>query len=164
MTSPDFVIHSLPYLDSKWLRADLYGALQSNEDLAVLWNNLIRDNELVQIGVGGTVGTAGTISQITGNSTVNCAGNLSFMGANGKHYCGVQKLLCSCCTGYCRPASDCNCYACHQLDNEETPKKNTNSSGNSQTNLVPSDLILDSWLWGPIPSKLSFLKHTHTHF
>lgn len=141
----DLSIRSLPYLDAKWLRADLYGALQNTEDLAVLWNNLIKDNELVTScsGVGG-----GTTTLVSG-VTINSSGHVSYIGNNGRHYCGQSKLLCSCCTGFCRPMSECNCSACHQLDMEEPTKKN--SSGGHQS-LPPSDSILDSWLWGPIPS------------
>lgn len=141
----DLSIRSLPYLDEKWLRADLYGALQNTEDLAVLWNNLIKDNELVTSCSGAGGGTTTLVSGVT----VNSAGHLSYIGNNGRHYCGQQKLLCSCCTGFCRPMSECNCSACHQLDMEEPTKKN--SSGSHQS-LPPSDSILDSWLWGPIPS------------
>lgn len=148
----DLSIRSLPYLDAKWLRADLYGALQNTEDLAVLWNNLIKDNELVTScsGVGG-----GTTTLVSG-VTVNSSGHVSYIGNNGRHYCGQKKLLCSCCTGFCRPMSECNCSACHQLDMEEPTKKN--SSGSHQS-LPPSDSILDSWLWGPIPSMCTNLYH-----
>lgn len=147
----DLSIRSLPYLDAKWLRADLYGALQNTEDLAVLWNNLIKDNELVTScsSVGG-----GTITLVSG-VTVNSAGHVSYIGNNGRHYCGADMLLCSCCTGFCRPMSECNCSACHQLDMEEPTKKN--ASGGHQS-LQPSDSILDSWLWGPIPSMLSYIR------
>lgn len=145
MAGLDLSIRSLPYLDAKWMRADLYGALQSTEDLAILWNTLIKDNELV---------SSGSVGNHNSSVTVNSAGHIAFVGANGRHYCGGEKLLCSCCTGYCRPMSDCNCTACLQLDHEEpTNKKSANSSSN--TTQISSDSILDSWLWGPIPSKVN---------
>lgn len=145
MAGTDLSIRSLPYLDAKWLRADLYGALQSTEDLAILWNTLIKDNEL---GSGG--GGVGHHNVTT--ITINSAGHVSYIGNNGRHYCGGEKLLCSCCTGYCRPMADCNCTACLQLDHEEpTTKKSTNIASNNTP--ISSDSILDSWLWGPIPSK-----------
>lgn len=146
------VLRSLPYLDEKWLRADLYGALQNTEDLATLWNNLIKDHELLSGGCG---------------VTINSAGNPSYSIAGGQHYCGVQKLICSCCTGVCRPFASCNCPPCQQLDDEPQPPKRYSSTHHQHHHAggVPessstaaggplSDSILDSWLWGPIPSKL----------
>lgn len=113
---PSLVLRSLPYLDEKWLRADLYGALQSTEDLAILWNNLVKDHELLTTSVGGS-------------SAVNSAGSVSYSIAGGHHYCGVQKLTCSCCTGVCRPFSGCNCGPCQQLDDEAVPTKRKEQSG-----------------------------------
>lgn len=151
MMVSDVSIRSLPYLDAKWLRADLHAALQSTEDLAILWNNLIKDNELVS-----SSSSATTMHHVT----VNSAGHLSYVAANGRHYCGQAKLLCSCCTGYCRPMSDCNCPPCHQLDMEEplpgsSKKSMAAAVAAAAAANVPSDSILDSWLWGPIPSKLN---------
>lgn len=152
MAASDFSLRSLPYLDAKWKCADLYGALQSTEDLAILWNNLIKDDEI-------WCNASGSGSSPIGSATTNqmpaknWAGHPSYIGANGKHYCGALKVGCTCCVGYCRPSSDCNCFACQQLDSEEPKKKNANSANIAKSNSsqVPSDIILDSWLWGPIP-------------
>lgn len=164
---PPLVLRSLPYLDEKWLRADLYGALQNTEDLSILWNNLVKDHELL---------AAATFNG-SATTTINSAGNASFSINGGQHYCGVQKLTCSCCSGYCRPFASCNCPPCQQLDDEPHPPKRHSSSahhhhqhqqqqhqhaggvadGSSTTTTIGggalSDSILDSWLWGPIPSK-----------
>lgn len=151
MMALDVSVRSLPYLDAKWLRADLHAALQSTEELAILWNNLIKDNELVS-----------TSSTAAMHCTVNGAGHLSYVGSNGRHYCGQAKLNCSCCTGHCRPLSDCNCPPCHQLDMEEplpgsSKKSMAAAAAAAAAANVPSDSILDSWLWGPIPSEIESL-------
>lgn len=138
MSTFELTLHSLPYLDGKWLRADLVGALQSTEDMATLYNRLVQSCEIVNSDQPGVI---------------NCWGNYSYMSSYGKHYCGVQKLLCSCCTGYCRPNSDCNCYACRQAD-EATKKISNASNANNSNSALTSDSIFDSWLWSPIPSKL----------
>lgn len=139
----DLYLRSLPYLDGKWLRADLTTTLQSTNDLSILWNNLINDNELV-------------VSNQQG--VVNGAGNLSYVGVNGKHYCGVVKLSRCNNSNYCRPNAEHNCIDCQLLDftDEAGAKKialsfNIANSFNSSPPL--SESMLDSWLWGPIPSK-----------
>lgn len=141
MSTFELTLNSLPYLDGKWLRANLVGALQSAENMATLYNSLVQSCELF------------TSDQ---PSVINCWGNLSYMSSNGKHYCGVQKLLCPCCTGYCRPNSDdCNCFACRQAD--ETTKKITNATNaNNSSSMTSADSIFDSWLWSPVPSKFFF--------
>lgn len=138
------LLRPLPYLDAKWLRVDLYGALRGTECNSVQYNNLVKDNELI-VCDGVQHGVA----------VLNSAGNVSYVNSFGKHYCGVLDISCSCsngpiCTGICRPDTECNCEACHQLD-EETTKKNTAHIQN-RSQYEPSDTILDSWLWGPIPS------------
>lgn len=143
MGANDLCLRPLPYLDAKWLRVDLYGALRGSECTAVQFNNLIKDNELI-------------LCDPAQQSVVNSSGNVSYVNNFGKHYCGVADISCTCsngpiCAGICRPDTDCNCEACRQLD-DETSKKNTNSTQN-RIQYEPSDTILDSWLWGPIPSK-----------
>lgn len=168
MTGPAATIslRSLPYLDEKWLRADLYAALQSTEDLAHLWNNLVRDQELC-------TGTGPTASSSSAG-TLNAAGNVSYLSAAGRYYCGAQRLQCSCCTGFCRPSSACNCVACELLDAEPPESSGIGArrhqhharqqhqqsadasadcaAGASGAQASPSDAILNSWLWGPVPS------------
>lgn len=154
------MLRALPYLDEKWLRADLYGALQSTENLAILWNNLVKDHELQPAS-----------SSSRPAVTINAAGNAAYSTAAGQHYCGVQQLSCSCCSGVCRPFAACNCAPCQQLDAEPQPPKRQSSAHHHQHHhaagiaadgtssaaapnggLQQSDSILDSWLWGPIPS------------
>lgn len=153
----EFQLRSLPFLDGKWLRADLQSALRSSEDLSILWNNLVKDNELI------------CANTTTTTVAINAAGNVAYMQNSGKYYCGMEKLTCNCCTGYCRPTADCNCMSCRQLDADETT--NTSSSAKrcptgiiSQSNNIvlhgstfdiplASDTILDSWLWNQTPSE-----------
>lgn len=153
----EFQLRSLPFLDGKWLRADLQSALRSSEDLSILWNNLVKDNELI------------CPNTTTTTVAINAAGNVAYMQNSGKYYCGMEKLTCNCCTGYCRPTADCNCMSCRQLDSDEPTTTTTPSSKrcpNASTlsnNMVlhessfdiplASDTILDSWLWNQTPSE-----------
>lgn len=152
-TTNEFQLRSLPYLDGKWLRADLQMALRSTEDLSILWNNLVKDNELFCCNISNN-----NNQNITNSIAINSSGNVAYMQNSGKYYCGVEKLTCICCSGYCRPTSDCNCISCHQLDKEENVTKHSGGNNNIDSNYdVPlvSDTILDSWLWSQIPSKFS---------
>lgn len=86
-------------------------------------------------------------------SGVNAAGNQSYTNEDGKHYCGQELLSCTCCTGYCSPTSTCNCTSCQQLDAEETAgSKKLQNALSAANQFVPSESILDSWLWGPLPT------------
>lgn len=143
MGTNDLCLRPLPYLDAKWLRVDLYGALRATECTAVQFNNLVKDNELI-VSEGVQQGVL-----------LNSAGYVSYVNSFGKHYCGVLEISCICssgsnCTGICRPDTECNCDPCHQLDEETTKKSSTSVQNRAQCE--PSDTILDSWLWGPIPS------------
>ncbi|XP_037823677.1 probable E3 ubiquitin-protein ligase HERC2 [Lucilia sericata] len=139
-TSSDLYLRPLPYLDTKWVRADLIASLRNPEDAAILWNNLIQDCELVSS---------------PSWAVVNAAGNLCYLGDDGKHYCGVQKLQCSCCPNdYCGPLSACNCSACHTLDSDATIKKVTTAAqaAAAAAQRIASDAIFESWLWGQTPN------------
>ncbi|XP_055844671.1 probable E3 ubiquitin-protein ligase HERC2 isoform X2 [Episyrphus balteatus] len=132
----ELYLRPLPFLDSKWLRADLISNLRNVEDTAVLWNNLIQDCELVS-------------SQAA--PVVNIAGNLSYLGDDGKHYCGVEKLMCLCCSCYCGPLSGCNCGSCRLLDSDLAIKKITTNV--SVPTAISSDSLFESWLWGQTPKE-----------
>lgn len=142
MGTNDLCLRPLPYLDAKWLRVDLYGALRGTECTAVQFNNLVKDNELI------------ASDGVQQGVFLNSAGFASYVNSFGKHYCGVLEVSCLCstesnCAGICRPDTECSCEPCHQL--EETTKKSSNCAHN-RVQYEPSDTILDSWLWGPIPS------------
>lgn len=146
MTSfvPDFQLRPLPYLDGKWTRADLQSALRSNDDLSVLWNNLAKDNELVTTPCSNT-------------AIINSAGNVAYSNSCGRYYCGAEKLTCNCCTGYCRPTAVCSCASCRKFESDEhTGKRGTSVNDSSNEYSNSSDLILETWLWGSVPSKFSF--------
>lgn len=149
-TSNELYLRPLPYLDTKWIRADLISCLRNVEDAAILWNNLIQDFELV---------SSPSIPSI------NTAGNLSYLGDDGKHYCGTEKLTCSCCTGYCSPLSNCNCTSCHLLDSENAIKKQTQTNNQTKLNQISSDTLLEKWLWSSLPTsdqKNTCLQTLHT--
>uniref|UniRef100_A0A1I8NRB2 Uncharacterized protein n=1 Tax=Stomoxys calcitrans TaxID=35570 RepID=A0A1I8NRB2_STOCA len=137
----DLYLRPLPFLDHKWIRADLISSLRYPEDAAILWNNLIQDCELVSSPAA---------------PVLNAAGNLSYLGDDGKHYCGVQKLQCSCCpaSDFCGPLSACNCSACHSLDSDATIKKITTQAQAAAVaaQRIASDAIFESWLWGQTPN------------
>ncbi|XP_019845780.2 probable E3 ubiquitin-protein ligase HERC2 [Bactrocera dorsalis] len=137
-STADLYLRPLPFLDAKWLRADLISSLRNVEDAAVLWNNLIQDCELVSSPAA---------------PVLNAAGHLSYLGDDGKHYCGVQKLQCSCCPlDYCGPLSACNCSACRTLDSDSAIKKMTTAVQNAAANRISSEVIFESWLWGQSPN------------
>lgn len=143
MSGTDLQLCALKYLDSKWARADLIGALRNPNDLSILWNTLIRDSELLA-------------TPITG--VTNSCGNLCYASATGQYYCGVAKLSCSCCQGYCRPDSTCKCTSCSQVEvRENTSKKTVNHLINQS--ITTSDTMLDAWLWSSTPSKLIACKN-----
>lgn len=143
----DLYLRPLPFLDQKWVRADLISSLRSPEDAAVLWNNLIQDCELVSSPAA---------------PVLNAAGNWSYLGDDGKHYCGVQKLQCSCCPAndYCGPLSACNCSACHSLDSDATIKKITTQAQAAAVaaQRIASDAIFESWLWGQTPNAMAKIE------
>lgn len=155
-STADIHLRSLPYLDEKWLRADLLSALRSPENLSILWNNLIKDNELYCDGNIELSNNNGTTFKL---EAINAAGNVAYAVPTTRpsirYYCGVEKLTCSCCTGYCRPdASCCNCQSCRVLDNTGGESSSKRSNENSESEIYPSsDSILDSWLWCQTPSK-----------
>ncbi|XP_031621811.1 probable E3 ubiquitin-protein ligase HERC2 [Contarinia nasturtii] len=151
-TTTDIRLRPLPYLNSKWLRADLLQALRSPENLSILWNNLIKDNELYCDSSGSNSNSNGTFKL----EAINSAGNVSYaLPSNRRYYCGVEKLTCSCCSGYCRPDPNCcNCMSCRVLDGSagESSKRSTDNA--DETEKIPaSDSILDSWLWCQTPSE-----------
>lgn len=133
-SSSELFLRPLPFLDSKWLKADLISCLRNREDTDILWNHLIQDCELV----------SSQASFVT-----NSAGNLSYLRDDGKHYCGAEKLNCSCCVGYCGPLSGCNCQSCRQLDSDAAIKKFT---VNQNLNSTTAEQMFESWLWGNIPT------------
>ena len=72
-----------------------------------------------------------------------------FLGDGGHYYCGMKVLTCPCCDGICGPRSGCNCTPCQKLDREEAEKLSSVGLGN----YTSSKTLLDSWTWGPQPSK-----------
>ncbi|XP_058465564.1 probable E3 ubiquitin-protein ligase HERC2 [Malaya genurostris] len=138
---------ALPYLDKKWIKADVSSALRSCEDLSNLWNHLVQDEELI-------------IGKL--QVSVNSSGDIAYVRPDGKYYCGVQSLNCSCCKGVCSATSNCSCSACQQLECEDAPTKKGSctaatvvtpqNQNQSESTGCCSGTILDSWLWSPIPS------------
>lgn len=149
----DVHLRPLPYLDSKWLRANLLSALRSPENLSVLWNNLIKDNEVYCDNSGGLCNNAHHHYKL---EAINAAGNKSFIiPPTRRYFCGVEKLTCNCCTGYCRPDSTCcNCLSCRVLDNSaiDTSKRLADHADEFD-NIPPSDAVLNAWLWCQTPSE-----------
>lgn len=153
----EFSLQHFPCFDEKWAHADLESSLRSPELVSILWNNLIKDAELIT----------------TRHRTVaNAAGHTAYLAANGKFYCGIGKLECNCnknCTGVCHPRSHCNCKACRAIvdsDTERTAGSSSNDTAdiegsgcgasdntNVYGHLNSADGIVESWLWCPTPSE-----------
>lgn len=141
----DLYLRPLPYLDAKWLRADLIACLRNGAEGAVLWNHLIQDCELVSSPTA---------------PLLNARGHLSYLGDDGKHYCGAQALQCACCQPeYCGPLSACNCDGCRPLDSDMAIKKLTSAAAQQATagQLHATELTLSSWMWSQPPNQLA--KH-----
>lgn len=139
--SPDLYLRPLPFLDAKWLRADLIASLRNAADGSVLWNHLIQDCELVSSPTA---------------PLLNARGQLSYLGDDGKHYCGAQQLKCSCCQPeYCGPLSACNCDGCRPLDSDTAIKKLTTQAAAQQAAHLSqaTDMVLSGWLWSQPPSQ-----------
>ncbi|XP_030381589.1 probable E3 ubiquitin-protein ligase HERC2 [Scaptodrosophila lebanonensis] len=135
----DLYLRPLPYLDAKWLRADLIACLRNSAEAAVLWNHLIQDCELVSSPAA---------------AVMNARGQLSYLGDDGKHYCGAQKLKCICCqSDYCGPLSACNCEGCRPLDSDTAIRKLTSAAQQAATQHHGSELTLNNWLWSQPPTQ-----------
>lgn len=83
-------------------------------------------------------------------------------GENGRYYCGMQVLECSCCDGHCGPTNGCNCSACQQLDkedqkNQQTTGKSLNNTSVSPSSTHPSKRLIDSWTWSQQPGRTNDL-------
>ncbi|XP_011141461.1 E3 ubiquitin-protein ligase HERC2 [Harpegnathos saltator] len=118
-------------LDTKWLKTDLQRFLY-RDGLAELWNEMVRDGEIV-----------GSFS----DGLINSAGIVAKKGDNGRYYCGMRVLSCLCCDGICGPQHGCNCIPCQKLDEEEAARTTA-----MVEKTIPARRIIDSWLWGPPPS------------
>lgn len=141
----DLYLRPLPYLDAKWLRADLITCLRNAADGAVLWNHLIQDCELVSSPTA---------------PLRNAHGQLSYLGDDGKHYCGAEALQCTCCQPeYCGPLSACNCDGCRPLDSDTAIKKLTSAAAQQALGgqQHATELTLSAWLWSQPPNQLA--KH-----
>ncbi|KAH8340486.1 hypothetical protein KR067_012484, partial [Drosophila pandora] len=141
--SPSLDLHLRPlrFLDAKWLRADLIASLRRACEGAVLWNHLIQDCELV----------SSPAAPIT-----NARGQLSYLGDDGKHYCGAQQLKCSCCQPeYCGPHSACNCDGCRPLDSDTAIKKLSTQAAAQQAQHLSqaTEHVLSGWLWSQPPTQ-----------
>ncbi|ETN64680.1 hect E3 ubiquitin ligase [Anopheles darlingi] len=150
----DVVFRALPYLDEKWLKADVGSALRSAEDLANLWNHLIQDEE---------------VATERWPTAHNANGDVAYLRTDGRYYCGAANLVCTCCKGICGPSSNCICTGCQSLELEgDGPgvPNGTNGAGVSKKSPTqnhiqvtdpvsssPSSVLLDSWLWSPVPGE-----------
>lgn len=118
-------------LDAKWLKTDLKRLLY-RDGLAELWNEMVRDGEII-----------GSFS----DSLVNTAGIIARKGESGHYYCNMGVLTCPCCNGICGPQHGCNCGPCQKLDEEEAAR----TSAFIEKNMI-AEHVMDSWLWGSQPS------------
>ncbi|KAK8398901.1 hypothetical protein O3P69_004178 [Scylla paramamosain] len=125
-------------LDSKWLKSDLQSLLQP-DNLPSLYNQMVKDGEVVGPHVEGILNSAGATAR---------------KGESGHYYCSMRVLTCPCCDGICGPQSGCNCGPCQKLDREEAEREY--ESGQSST--PPSYSLLEGWRWGPQPQENDLRK------
>ncbi|XP_053679051.1 probable E3 ubiquitin-protein ligase HERC2 [Anopheles nili] len=146
----------LPCLDEKWIKADVGAALRNAEDLANLWNHLIQDEQ---------------VTTERAHTALNANGDVAYSRPDGRFYCGAACLTCSCCKGVCGAVSNCICSACQTLELEGADSLGANgsnvvSNGAARQKNAPqnhtqspseappssaSSVLLDSWLWSPVP-------------
>ncbi|CAM1314857.1 Uncharacterised protein at_DN1722, partial [Pycnogonum litorale] len=116
--------------DTKWRKCNLQD-LFVDEELCLMWNELVKDGE---------------ISSVLPNTVLNNAGIISKKGKSSKHYCGLRNLMCDCCDGICGPDDGCNCSSCRLLDKEENDRKLI-----EDRKPPASKPVIDSWIWGLQP-------------
>lgn len=131
-------LRKFEYLDEKWLKCNLNGALKDPYTRSAIFNTLIQDNEL---------------SDTKFHLAVNSSGRNSYLRSDGKYYCGGKVLTCSCCEGVCGPTSSCVCDACQlvpaSLELGDDVLQNHHEKINDNT--ATSESCFESWMWGPIP-------------
>lgn len=135
-------LRKFEYLDEKWLKCNLNGALKDPfYTRSAIFNTLIQDNEL---------------SDVRFPSVINAIGRDSYPRSDGKYYCGRKVLSCSCCEGVCGPNSSCVCDACQIIPGSlELAEDIQNHHEKVNDNTSTSESYFESWMWGPIPGKLA---------
>ena len=131
-------LRKLEYLDEKWIKCNLNGALKDPYfTRTAIFNTLIQDTEL---------------SDVKFNSAFNTVGKESFLRNDGKYYCGAKVLNCSCCEGICGPTSACVCESCQLVPATlELPDDFQNHQEKTNDFALTSEACFESWMWGPIP-------------
>lgn len=143
-------LRKFEYLDEKWLKCNLSGALKDPFfTRSAVFNTLIHDNEL---------------SDTKFSSVSNSNGRESYPRGDGKYYCGAQVLSCSCCEGICGPTSSCVCDSCQLVPGSlEVVDEGQNHQGKIFNNSSTSELCFESWMWGAVPGKLKIRKSNQNH-
>ncbi|XP_048005438.1 probable E3 ubiquitin-protein ligase HERC2 [Leguminivora glycinivorella] len=100
----EFIFRPQQHFDAKWLNPDLQGAVQCPQILVNHYNTIIQDSEVILDASAGLLNKAGITAKL---------------GDNGKYYCGLRILTCTCCDGLCGPHSGCACGPCSTLSAEE---------------------------------------------
>lgn len=133
-------LRSLEYLDEKWLKCNLNGALKDPYfTRSAIYNTLIQDTEL---------------SETKFHSVINAIGRNSYPRNDGKYYCGAKVLNCSCYDGMCGPTSSCVCDFCQLIPgSSEVAEDSQNHHERLNDNSSTSETCFESWMWGPIPGK-----------
>ncbi|XP_066595212.1 E3 ubiquitin-protein ligase HERC2 [Prorops nasuta] len=132
MSSPlNFTVRPEVRLDAKWLKTDLQRFL-CRDGSAELWNEMVRNGEIV-----------GNFS----DGLVNAAGVIAKKGESGHYYCSMKILLCLCCDGICGPQRGCNCGPCQKLDEEEAARTTA-----LLERAIPAQQMINLWHWGSQPS------------
>lgn len=132
-------LRKFEYLDEKWLKCNLNGALKDPYfTRSSIFNTLIQDNEL---------------SDTKFHYVANIIGSKSYLRNDGKYYCGGKLLNCSCCDGICGPTSSCVCDSCQLVPASlELSEVYQNHQEKIAEN---SSEVFESWMWGPAPGELN---------
>lgn len=135
-------LRKFEYLDEKWLKCNLNGALKDPYFVrSAIFNTLIQDNEL---------------SDTKFQSIDNVSGRKSYLRGDGKYYCGGKLLNCSCCEGICGPTSSCVCDSC-QIVPASLELSEVYQNHQEKVNENSSEFCFESWMWGPAPGAMFFI-------
>jgi E3 ubiquitin-protein ligase HERC2 len=126
-------LRKLEFLDEKWLKCNLNGALKDGYTRSAIYNSLIQDGELSDTKI---------------HSIINTSGRKSYLRSDGKYYCGAKILNCSCCDGVCGPNSACICDACLLVPGSlELAEDVQNHHEKINDGCLSSESCMESWMW-----------------
>lgn len=131
-SQPKYVLKPQPHLDTKWLKTDLQ-SLFSYDGLVQSWNEMVKDGELQLAGRGDASSQTNGKGARNRASTCTCVTQMS----SG----GLSAIL------------GCQCPSCGTVSSTAAEKEERGSAEQEKKVEVTSRAIIDTWIWGPQPSR-----------